>query len=187
MVVFNTISRKAVLSILTTASMILVGFAGIASSSPAWKMFELESQDLSVLMPGTPRTKELHEKSFIGDITTHEYYVDDDRDSYSVEITDLPGFAVTFSGSKTIYEHAKGALLKTTLSKSISFSDVTLDGVKGKRLVYDTPTKPDHPEMQGEARFFLSGHRLYIADAVVEMDGGNEKLEHFFSSLKITN
>lgn len=185
MVVFNTVSGKVVLSILMIASMVLVGFAGIASSSPAWEKFNLESQGLSVLMPGAPKTKELLEKSFIGDITTHEYYVDDDRDSYSVEITDLPGFAVTFSGSKTIYEHAKGALLKTTLSKSISFSDVTLDGVKGKRLVYDTPTKPDHPEMQGEARFFLLGDRLYSADAVVEMDGGAKKLDRFFSSLDI--
>lgn len=98
-------------------------------------------------MPGTPISKEIHDKSFIGDITTDEYYVDDGGDSYSVEITDLPGFAVAFSGADVIYDHAKGALRKSTLSKSISFSDVTLSGVKGKQLIYDTPTKPDRPEM----------------------------------------
>ena len=113
--------------------------------------------------------------------------MDDGRDSYSVEFSDLPGFAVTFSGSDVIYEHAKGALLKKTLSKSISFMEITLNGVKGKRLVYDTPSKSDHPEMQGEARLFLFGHRLYIADAVVEMDGREEKLRRFFSSLKINH
>jgi hypothetical protein len=166
--------------------MTLVSSGAIATSSSAWEKFELESQGLSVLMPGTPKAKEIHDKSFIGDITTREYFVDIDRDSYSVESTDLPGFAVAFSGSEVIYEHAKGALLKTTLSKSFSFSDITLNGVKGKRLVYETPTKPGHPEMQGEARFFLFGDRLYIADAVVEMDGGNEKLNRFFSSLEIT-
>jgi hypothetical protein len=76
-------------------------------------------------------------------------------------------------------------LLKRTLSKAISFTDITLNGVQGKKLIYDTPTKPEHPEMQGEARFFLTGDRLYIADAVVEMDGGDAKLKAFFSSLEI--
>ena len=65
------------------------------------------------------------------------------------------------------------------------FTEITLNGVKGKRLVYDTPTKPGHPEMHGEARFFMFGDRLYVADAVVEMAGGEAKLEHFFSSLEI--
>ena len=65
--------------------------------------------------------------------------------------------------------------------------EITLNGAKGKRLVYDTPSKSDHPEMQGEARLFLFGHRLYIADAVVEMDGSEEKLRRFFSSLEINH
>lgn len=173
-------------SIVVAATLMLSGLTAFGASSPAWSKFELESKKLSVLMPGTPRKKELHDKSFIGDITTDEYYVDDGLDSYSVELTDLPGFAVAFSGPETIYEHAKGALLKTTLSKAISFTDITLNGVKGKRLVYDTPTRPGHPEMQGEARFFLFGNRLYSADSVVEMDGGSEKLSRFFSSLDIS-
>ena len=178
-------SRRIVLTILVAAATAFFGPTAIGTSMPAWKKFELESKGLSVLMPGTPMKKEIHSKSFIGDITTFEYFVDDGLDSYSVETTDLPGFAVSFSGSKTIYEHAKGSLLKKTLSKSISFTDISLNGMKGKRLVYDTPTKPDHPEMQGEARFFLIGDRLYIANAVVEMSGGDGKLEHFFSSLDI--
>jgi hypothetical protein len=165
----------------------LAGPAANGDSKRGWKKLQLESQGLSVSMPGTATPKDIHTKSFIGDITTHEYYVDDGRDSYSVEFSDLPGFAVTFSGSEVIYEHAKGALLKKTLSKSISFTEITLNGVKGKRLVYDTPSKADHPEMQGEARFFLFGHRLYIADAVVEKDESQEKLKRFFSSLKINN
>ena len=177
--------KSSFVSILVVAMTTLFAPLVTGSSASDWKEFTLESRGLSVLMPGTPKRKEIHDKTFIGEITTDEYYVEDARDSYSVELTDLPGFAVTFSGSDEIYEHAKGALLKSTLSKSISFSDVTLNGVKGKRLVYDTPTKPAHPEMQGEARFFLVGDRLYIADAVVEMDGGDKKLNRFFSSLEI--
>ncbi len=64
---------------------------------------------------------------------------------------------------------------------------MTLDGIEGKKLLYDTPSKPGHPEMQGEARFFLVDDHLYTVDAVVEMDGAEEKLDRFFSSLKISN
>jgi hypothetical protein len=165
--------------------LMLVAFSVNCAANPGWTELRLEAEKLSVVMPGAAKKKEIHSKSFIGAITTNEYYVEDGLDAYSVEYTELPGFAVLFSGSDTIYEHARGALLKDTLSKTISFADITLSGVQGKRLVYDTPTKPGHPEMHGEARFFMFGDRLYVADAVVEMAGGEAKLEHFFSSLEI--
>ncbi len=178
-------SRNIALLIVVVGVTTMIGSAVNGHSETTWKKLDLRSLGLSVLMPGNPKSKAIHNQSFIGDITTHEYYLDDGRDSYSVEYTDIPGFAVAFSSSNTIYEHAKGALLKTTFSKPVSFTDITLNSVHGKRLVYDTPSKPDHPEMQGEARFFLSGDRLYVADAVVEMKGGKEKMTRFFSSLAI--
>ncbi len=187
MTISNAASTRMVLLVLAIGIAALAGPAANGGSKQTWKTLELKAQGLSVSMPGTATPKNIHTESFIGEITTHEYYVDDGRDSYSVEYSDLPGFAVAFSGSDTIYEHTKGALLKKTLSKSMSFTDITLNGVKGKKLVYDTPTKPNHPEMQGEARLFLFGHRLYIANVVVEMDGREEKLKRFFSSLDIKN
>ncbi len=185
MAISSTASKSVVLLIVIVGVTALVGLAANSASKPAWKKLELEAQGISILMPGIPKMKKIHNRSFIGDIATHEFYLEDGRDSYSVEYTDLPGFAVAFAGSDRIYQHAKGALLKTTLSKPVSFTDITLNDVHGKKLVYDTPTKPGHPEMQGEARLFLSGDRLYVADAVVEMQGGKEKMTRFFSSLAI--
>jgi hypothetical protein len=183
----HLVMKSVVLSSLVIAMTSLI--ASIATGSPGstWNKLELESTGLSVLMPGTVIKKEIHTASFIGDVVTEEYYVNDGRDSYSVETTDLPGFAVVFSGSDGIFDHAKGALLSDTFSKAISFTDVVLNGANGKALVYDTPSKPDHPEMHGEARFFLIDDRLYVADAVVEMDGAKQKLDRFFSSLAIKN
>lgn len=185
MVNSNTVPAKIVLLVLVIAMAALAGRAARGDSHGKWQKLDLKAAGLSVLMPGTAKPKDIDTKSFIGDIVTHEYYVDDDRDSYSVEYSDLPGFAVSFSGSGTIYEHTKGALLKKTLSKPLSFADITLNNVKGKKLVYDTPSKPDHPEMQGQAHIFLFDDRLYIANAVVEMDGMEEKFKRFFSSLTI--
>ena len=186
MMICSVASRRFVLLTAVVGMAAVTGSNARGTEIAPWNTFDPDNQGFSVLMPGTPKAKEIHNKSFIGDVTTHEYDANDGLDTYSVDFTDLPGFAVIFAGSNTIYEHAKGALLKETLSKAISFTDVTLNGVKGKRLVYDTPSKPDHPEMRGEARFFLFGDRLYGADAVVEIDNGKEKLDRFFSSLEIT-
>jgi len=171
--------------VLATTGAALIGFAADGATEAAWTKFNLGTPYLTVDMPGKPKKTVRHDQSFVGDIATDEYIVNDGIDSYSVEVTELPGFALFFAGPETVYDHTKGALLKTTLSKAISFTDVTLDGVKGKRLVYDTPTKPGHPEMQGEARMFLSGSWLYVADSVVEMKGGEKKQDRFFSGLAI--
>ena len=176
--------RSAALVLAATAAATYV-YADHAATADAWRSFTLETPYLAVDMPGTPTKSVRNDQSFVGDIATDEYRVKDGIDAYSVEVTELPGFALLFAGPDTVYDHTKGALLKATLSKVISFTDVTLDGTNGKRLVYDTPTKPGHPEMQGEARMFLSGDWLYVADTVVEMEGGESKQDRFFSSLKI--
>lgn len=164
-----------------------VGVQGAAGTSVApWIKFTSESEHLSVLMPGTPQAREKHNKSFVGDITTVEQSAKEGLDTYTIDYTTLPGFAISFSGTDGIYDHAKNAVLKDTISKPLSYTDITLNGVKGKKLVYDTPTKPGHPEMQGEAQFFLVGEHLYTIDAVVEMKGADKKLARFFSSLEIS-
>lgn len=167
------------------AATVLVGAAVYATSPPAWTKFDSESKNFSVFMPGRPDSTELHNKTFVGDITTSVFTAHEDKDTYVVDYTPLPGFAVFFSGKDGIYNHAKAAILGKTYSKVISYTDVTLNGVQGKKLVYDTPSKPDHPEMQGEARIFLFGDNLYTADAVVVMKGSDEKIDRFFSSLEI--
>lgn len=176
----------------TVALTIIIGVAVIGvqdamgTSKPAWSEFKSESEHLSVLMPGMPKAREKHNKTFVGDIKTFEHSAREGLDTYTVDYTILPGFAVSFSGNDGIYQHAKNAVLKATFSKPISFTDVTLNGVQGKKLVYDTPTRPDHPEMHGEAQLFLVDDHLYTVNAIVEMNGADEKLEHFFSSLKIS-
>ena len=177
--------HKSTTFVLAATLAAFTGFAGEGITATAWKKFDLNAPYLSVDMPGAPKKIVRHTASFVGNIATDEYLVNDGIDAYSVEVTELPGFALIFVGPDSLYDHTKGALLGKTLSKVISFTDVTLNGVKGKRLVYDTPTKPGHPEMQGEARMFLSGDWLYVADSVVEMKGGETKQDRFFSSLAI--
>lgn len=182
---FNLVVGRVVPLLLVLGLAVATGPDVGGASSPPWNRFTSATEHLSILMPGTPQASEEHNKSFIGDITTIVHTAKEGLDTFSVDYTTLPGFAISFSGRDGIYEHAKNAVLKDTLSNAIAFTDISLSGVKGKRLMYDTPTKPNHPEMQGEARFFLIGDHLYSVDAVVEMANADEKLKKYFASLEI--
>lgn len=185
--------KHARLSILLSGTLMMllgvvaVGVRDVAGTDVApWKKFTSPAEHLSVLMPGVPAQSEKHNQSFVGDIITIVHTAKQGSDTYTIDYTSLPGFAITFSGKDGIYSHARNAVLAGTFSKSISYTDLTLNGIEGKKLVYDTPSKPGHPEMQGEARFFLVDHHLYTVDAVVQMNGAEAKLERFFASLQIT-
>lgn len=168
--------------------LIFVG-AGDADSAQGgevvWQPFRSEAGRFVVDMPGQPEVENRQRKSFIGNIAIHLFVGMDQHDSYTVEYSDLPGLAVTFAGDSTIYDHAKGELLLKTLGKQVSFEKTTLNGLRGVRLVYETPRMQDHPRMHGESYMFLIDKRLYVVDATVSFDHSQDKARRFFKSFQI--
>jgi hypothetical protein len=108
------------------------------------------------------------------------------KDSFTVDYSDLPHFALHFAGAETIYEQAKGALLKKTFGKPVSYTDVTVSGAPGKKLVYDTPPVEGYPEMRGDAILVLVETRLYVIDAVVPETEADVKSDRFLSSARLS-
>ena len=157
-----------------------------ARAEEAWTTFTSKEGRFSIDMPGEPVKTETHQKSFVGTVTNHLFTAQSGKDTFTVDYSDIPHFALHFAGPDTIYEHAKGALLKQTFSKPTSYTDVTVSGVKGKRLVYDTPTREGHPEMRGDAILVLVDARLYVIDGVVPETEADAKSKRFLSSVKIT-
>ena len=157
-----------------------------AGAEQAWTTFTSKEGRFSVEMPGQPVMTETKQKSFIGTVTNHIFTAESGRDTFTVDYSDIPHFALHFAGADTIYEHAKGALLKRTFGKPASYTDVTISGAKGKRLVYDTPPVEGHPEMRGDAILVLVGTRLYVIDRVVT-EAEAAKSERFLSSAEITD
>lgn len=152
----------------------------------AWTTFAAKEGRFSIDVPSQPVKSETKQKSFIGTVTNHIFTAESGRDRFTVDYSDIPHFALHFAGPETIYEHAKGALLKQTFSKPVSYTDVTVSGEKGKRLVYDTPPVQGHPEMRGDAILVLVGARLYVIDAVVPESEADAKAKRFLSSLEIS-
>ncbi|MGH0032568.1 MAG: hypothetical protein ACQGVC_22480 [Myxococcota bacterium] len=165
--------------------MVLVA-AGGAQAEDAWSKFASEEGRFSVEVPSPPVKSQLEQKSFIGTVTSYILTSESGKDRYTVDYSDIPHFALHFAGPDTIYEHAKGALLKKTFGKAVSYDDATVGGHAGKQLVYDTPPKEGHPEMRGDAVLVLVGTRLYVVDAVVREGESNDESKRFLSSLEIT-
>ena len=157
-----------------------------ARAEQAWTTFTSKEGHFSIEMPGQPVKTESHQKSFVGTVTNHMFTAESGKDTFTVDYSDIPHVALHFAGPDTIYSHAKGALLKKTFSKAVSYTDVTISGAKGKKLVYDTPPVQGHPEMRGDAILVLVGARLYVIDGVVPETEADAKSQRFLSSLKIT-
>jgi hypothetical protein len=156
-----------------------------ARAQQEWVTFTSEDGRFSVTVPVHPVKTETHQKSFIGEVTNHIFTSESEPDSFTVDYSDIPHFALDFAGTDTVYEHAKGALLKKTYGKPTTYEDTKVGGHEAKRLVYDTPTKPGHVEMRGDAVLVLVGDRLYVIDAVVPEAQADVKSERFLSSIEI--
>jgi hypothetical protein len=152
--------------------------------TPAWVSFKSPDAGFSVEMPTDPKPSTLVTSSFIGDVTSHLFTSWEGNMKFTVDYSLIPGFALRFAGADTIYDHARGALLKQTWSKPVSFVDVTVNGKAGKQLVYDTPPVPGKPELAGIASFFLVGDRLYVADATVPAGASEADAQRFLASLR---
>jgi len=124
-------------------------------------------------------------KSFIGTITHYLFLSRDRNEVYTVSYSDLPGFALKFAGSNTIYKHAKGSLLLETLGKERSYEDTTLNDLRGKHLVYDMADPKTNVDVRGEAYFFLVDKRLYVIDTNGLLGRNPAHAQRFLSSFRI--
>jgi len=179
-----TASGLALLWLVLVMPVPLLGSAARAQHD--WTTFTSKEGRFSVDVPGQPVETETRRHSFIGTITNYIFTTESGDDTYTIEYSDIPHFALDFAGADKIYEHAKGALLKRTFGKATSYEDVTVSGERGKRLVYDTPPAPGHPRMRGDAILVLVGTRLYVIDCVVPEADADAKSQRFLSSVKIT-
>lgn len=127
----------------------------------------------TIAFPAEPKATSETDSSPLGDITSHTFTADQGGVTYSVTYSDLPGLAVLFGGSGTIYDNAKGDLLHSAFGKATSWNDQTIAGHPGKALVYDVPEHEGQPDMTGKANLVLVGDRLYVINVTAPAGQGN--------------
>jgi len=114
-------------------------------TSVSWHQFKSEEGRFSIQFPTLPAIKTHDQNSIIGHVTNHLFESRSHLGDFSVDYSDLPGFAITFTGNETIYSHATGALLKDTLGKLKSSKDFNYQG---------------HPELAEESLFYPAALHL---------------------------
>lgn len=149
----------------------------------SWQEFKSDNGHFSIQLPSTPNIQTTHQDSLIGHVINHVIVANIKDSNFGVDYSDLPGFALDFTGIDTIYSHATGALLKKTLGKLQSSIDFNYQGHSGKHLIYNIPPVPDKPAMYGEAYMFLIDKRLYVIDATAPSNTSTQ-VHHFLNSLR---
>ena len=168
-------------------SAILITSLWVSTTAHAdWVTFKSPEGKFSVEVPAPPKQHKTEAQSFIGTVTNHIFVIWDDNEKFTVDYSDLPGFAVDFAGADTIIDHAKGAMAKETLAKVISFEDVTVGKYTGKKFVFDMPPMKGKPAMHAVAYFFLVGDRLYVIDAEVPKGEGEDRADRFLESISFS-
>ncbi len=177
-------NRKRLVGLVLGAVGVIVAASGAGANE--WDYFKSAAGRFSVRVPEAPKASVSEKHSFIGTITNHIFTVlrEDHYEKFTVDYSDIPSFAVEFTGADTIIDHAKGALLSTTHAKPSSYTDLKVDGHTGKKLVYDIPPRDGHPELRGEAVFVVVSDRLYVVDAQLPADQHDSgRAKRFFESL----
>ncbi len=150
----------------------------------SWQKYKSVDGRFSIEFPSNPVTKITHQESVIGHITNHVFESKTSIGRFTMDYSDLPGFAVAFTGNDTIYSHARGGLLKKTLGKVQSSKDILFHGHSGKYLIYDIPQAPDKAKFVGQAYIFLIDKRLYIVNAISPSTTPTLLGNYFLNSLR---
>jgi hypothetical protein len=123
------------------AAVLLLALVAEAGADQDWKKFTSEEGRFSISVPAQPVKSETSQKSFIGTVTNHVFTSESGKDdSFTVDYSDIPHFALHFAGADTIYEHAKGALLKQTFGKATAYSDVSALRLGATKSASESPS-----------------------------------------------
>ncbi len=167
---------------IAAATVVLPIPAGMAQTK--WVSYTPPAGWFEVEMPLTPTASQVQEASPVGPITTYIFSVQEGGASFSVSCSDLPLLAVQFLGADGLMGQAKASMLRQQNARELSFEPATMNGLAGKRLIYETIT--DGKKRIGQAFFTVSGSRLYVLDTLVP-EGSEALVQKFFQSFRLRN
>lgn len=157
----------------------------LAAASGKWVELNETQYGFRVLMPERPEEAMTRNNFHVGHVLNHIYTARGGGQTFRVDVSDLPHVAVSFVGADTILDNTRSGILKKEFGRQVSYENTALGDLPGKALVYETAATDSHPGARGEARIFLHGNRLYVAEALTPkgmLPGGADK---FFASFRI--
>lgn len=167
--------------------LLLLGLlVGPAMASQEWTPFRDGDGRFQVLVPQAPGHRTQVTETPIGAITNHVFMARSAKGSFTISYSDLPGVGIAFKGgAEGIFDEAATALLKGLGATAIGQKRVKHGGRNARELTYEAPGTPESGPLQGRARMFLVGKRLYVVDAVIRTSGDPKELPRFLDSFEV--
>lgn len=166
---------------------LLLGLASVpALAAQEWTPFQSGDGRFQVLVPQAPGHRTLVTETPIGSITNHVFLARSAMGSFTISYSDLPAVGIAFKGgAEGIYDEAAAALLEGLQGTSTSQKRVKHAGRNARDLTYTAPGTPESGPLQGRARMYLVGKRLYVVDAVIRSTGDASELPRFLDSFQL--
>ncbi len=179
--------QKPILTVFTVLlfSSLFSGTAPADVDDPSWITLEQKKYGFEVMLPEQPEEVMTRKNYHVGEVVNHIYTAHDNEQVFKVDFSELPGLAVRFLGEDAILDQTRNGILQKEFGKQVSYKNTTLGKHKGKKLIYHTPATDDHPGMKGEAKFFLKGHKLYMAESITPKSQLPGNAKKFFDSFKL--
>ena len=172
--------------VLLTLLAIIFG-SSVSLQAAEWQRVRSQTNDFSVLMPGTPKFSTSSSSSPVGRIPEAICEYKSDRFDLTAEVSVLPGIAVFFGGHRTIIDKASAAYLEHIKGTLTGSSPAKSDGITGKEIRYTAVAK-DGRAYHGRAQFFLVQKRLYVlVGDSYDHHPDSAAVEQFLASFKIEN
>lgn len=168
-------------------SLLLLGFLALpALGAQEWTPFRDGDGRFQVLVPQAPGHRTQVTETPIGAITNHVFMARSAKGSFTLSYSDLPAVGIAFKGgAEGIYDEATSALLQGLGATATGQKRVKHRGRNARELAYDAPGTSESGPLQGRARMFLVGKRLYVVDAIIRTSGDAKELPRFLDSFEV--
>lgn len=162
------------------------GLALLSRPQPkAWSEFTSAPGGFTVQMPGAPKDQVQSVAQATGDLTVHNFTVEDGNNAYIVSYVDFPSGAIAQSEADTVLDSTVDGSVSSGKGTLKSKSAITQGGYPGRLAEFTTAANGQVPATSIKAHYYLVKDRLYQVLAVAPLDRLPAEVDKFLDSFKL--
>jgi hypothetical protein len=162
----------------------LLFFAPAAAEEPAsWVAVEPENEPFSVRMPVAPERQVKETSTFLGTVEEVSYVAEHGEVQILATRVDLPTVATMFLSDESLLDRIRDSYIEKGNGTEKSYTDVTRDGVAGKRLdlVMDKPGGKE----DARAEFFLVDDQMVSFTGMVPLGTPLDEVDRYLETIEL--
>ena len=150
-----------------------------------WQEFKSVPGGFTVQMPGTPKDQTQSVAQATGDLTLHNFTVEDGNNAYIVSYVDFPADDFARSDADTVLDSTVNGSVSSGKGALSSKSTITLGGYPGRLAEFTTAANGQLPATSVKGHYYLVKERLYQVLAIAPQGKLPAEADKFLSSFKL--